>query len=34
VDDAVAAALDRYGEGARVLAVPHGSRVTATARPE
>ena len=32
VDDAVAAALERYGDGARVLAVPHGSRVTATDR--
>jgi len=29
VDDAVAAALARYGEGARFLVVPHGSRVTA-----
>jgi lactate racemase len=32
VDDAVAAALERYGDDARVLAVPHGSRVTAADR--
>ena len=29
VDEAAAAALARYGAGARVLVVPHGSRVTA-----
>ncbi len=29
VDDAVAAALARCGDGARVLVVPHGNRVTA-----
>ena len=35
VDDAVSAALDRAGSGARCLVVPHGSRVTAgaAARP-
>ena len=32
VDDAVAEALARYGDDARVLAVPHGSRVTAADR--
>ena len=31
-DEAVAAALARYGDGARVLVVPHGSRVTARDR--
>ena len=31
VDTAVAAALDRVGDGARCLVVPHGSRVTAGA---
>jgi nickel-dependent lactate racemase len=31
VDKAVAAALARYGDGARFLVVPHGSRVTARA---
>jgi len=29
VDEAVAAALARYGDEARFLVVPHGSRVTA-----
>ncbi len=33
VDDAVAEALARYGDDAGVLAVPHGSRVTAADRP-
>jgi hypothetical protein len=32
VDDAVAEALARYGDDAGVLAVPHGSRVTAADR--
>jgi len=32
VDDAVAAALARYGEEARFLVAPHGSRVTARQR--
>jgi nickel-dependent lactate racemase len=30
VDDAVAAAFMRYGEEARFLVVPHGSRVTSS----
>jgi len=33
VDEAVAAAFARYGEEARFLVVPHGSRVTARDRP-
>ena len=32
VDEAVAEAFARYGEDARLLVVPHGSRVTARDR--